>query len=289
MNISSVSAAARTYAPNDAALTNQNEDTTKTLEPYGYKREGTFQSAVNKFTFTPQVIVNVLDTRFNPRSMKTPQDRESTKNIKLFIQQIVTKTLNMFEGDSPEARKANFIRALESQKDGTVEISVNGVDINFNKELAPTEAMSTAAAQKLFGKLSPGQAALFSPARVAAPPERHLDAAESPPASVTSSVHLDLNAENLIHHFIDRFKDGVKEYTAEDKDYGDIQEITEADLNKAHERPDFKTFLRYLKSLGIVPLNPKAFRTLFLPEAAAVHERAEERVEGARGLFDDDD
>ena len=266
------------------ALTNQSEDTTRTLEPYGYKREGLFSSEVNKFTFTPQVIVNVLDAKFNPGLMKTPQDRESTKNIKLFIQQIVTKTLNMFEGDSPEARKANFIRAIENQKGGTVEISVNSADINFKKELAPTEAMSTAAARKLFGKLSPGQAALFSPARVAAAPERHLDAVEPPPTSVTSSVHLLFNPENLIHHFIERFKGGVKEYTVEDEDYSDIQEITETDLNNAHERHDFKTFLRYLKSLGIVPLNPKAFRTLFLPEAAAVHEGVEE----ARGLFDDD-
>jgi hypothetical protein len=79
------------------------------------------------------------------------------------------------------------------------------------------------------------------------------------PATVTEIINMSM----------DLFEDGVREYSGEDTDYTHILAITEADLNSDRRRPDFKTFLRFLKFLGIVPLHPEEFKRSLLTSATA--------------------
>ena len=269
-----------------ARLAGQHNDTLENIADYGY----TFDKGQNKhtLTFNLSTVDHILHEDFDHKLPKGTalfgeSTAEKTRRIKKFLKDVVDKTISMFSNPDPLVQKGLFSSALS--KSGLI-ITVAG------KDLKTDPGTVNAAAKMLYEHLQANLEAARTPVKPAAEmgaPEPLVVTGGAVGGMGTPPAHLDFTPENLIHHFIDRFKDGVKEYPGEDTDYSDIQEVTEADLNKAHERPDFKTFLRYLKSLGIVPLNPKAFRTLFLPEAAEVHERAEERVEGARGLFDDDD
>lgn len=281
MTIGSSFAAAPSPQKQGSRLAQQDKDTPENIEDYGYR----FDSRSNKhvFTFDHSTVNHILHHDFD---LKKPADgiftnnsgRKKTRQIKKLLLDIVTNTIDKFPGSDFQSKTLEFTaavhkRAMMVYADGVLDI--DKIDVTKISEVL-YESLQENLTQSI--------------ARTAVQPsaERAAGMATSPQPVIpaTPRTRLEFNPENLIHHFIERFKDGLKEYSGEDKDYSDIKEITEADLNNAHERPDFKTFLRYLKSLGIVPLNPEAFRTLFLPAAAAAHETEEEETL-EEGIFDD--
>lgn len=230
--------------PDDTRLNNQHLDTTRNIAIYGYVREGKTSSTINKFTFTPQVIINVLDEKFAPDIMAAANQRDSTKNIKKFVQQIVIKTLNKLPGRSSAERKAILIKALQRIAH-PVEVDVRGagaLDFNANKESPPTDSMSETAAARFYNAIK--NSLSYTPPTL--------------PASVTEIINMST----------DLFENGVFEYVGEDTDYSNIQAITEAELNSSTRRPNFKTFLQFLKFLGIVPVDPLALKNSLFASAA---------------------
>lgn len=240
----SITANASIPTPDNDRLNNQYGDITRNISIYGYIREGGLSATINKFTFTPQVIVNILDRRFDPNKMSAANKRDSTKNIKKFVQQIVIKTLNKLPGRSKDERKTVLIQALQTIGH-PVEVDVRGteeLDFNKNKESPPTPLMSDFAADRFYDNIK-GSIRYTPP---------------TSPASITEIIHMSM----------DLFEDGVHEYGDDDTDYSNIQAITEKELNAEHRRPNFRTFLRFLKFMGVVPLNPEALKRSMLVSTA---------------------
>jgi len=242
-------------------LNSQDEDTTKNIEHFGYKHSASLRgkgAVVEKFNFFPEVVVNVLDPRFNPDLMLSSNQRSSTKNIKKFVQQIIIKTLHMFPGHNREEKKALFINALgeairtrgsepasplkSPTKAHTIEVSsttsieVNIKDLGFNdkKEFPPSPQMSDIAAQRLYDQI---KGAIRRPSLL--------------PATRISSI------ENLLHMFLDLFHDGVIEYA--DDVILDEPTVLNTSL-EIKRRPDFKNFLQFFKLLGLDPVSPSKFK-----------------------------
>ena len=153
----------------DPRLAQQDLDTTKNIEHYGYQyKPGSLGNGavVDKFTFTPQVIVNILDPRFDTEKMSDTHQKPSTKNIKKLLKDIVSKTLEKFPGDNAEQKKQLFINALNQKQGSAVTVNVN--TLGFDKMSAPTDTMSNTGATALFDALKDTQAVTDANSRISA-------------------------------------------------------------------------------------------------------------------------
>lgn len=165
LNLGIVYASTAFPAPS-TRLDSQDTDTTKNIEHFGYKHKGSLNGAViDKFTFTPQVVVNILDPRFDANKMAAGNEKPSTKNTKKLLLDIVTKTLHKFAGDTPEQKKVVFLAAL--QEKGPVEIEVEN-SLKFVKTSPPTDTMSNTGSTILFEQLRNTRAFTEATARLAA-------------------------------------------------------------------------------------------------------------------------
>ena len=225
----------------DTRLNTQNQDTTKNIEHYGYKHKGALfgGAIVEELMFTPQTIVNVLDSKFNPAVMSDKNENPSTKNIKKLLQQIVIKTLHRFPGSSKKEKLDLFIRAL--QEKGTVNVNIK--DLSFDKMKAPEPLVSERASQRLYDQIKKA--------------ETETETEKTPTPS------------EILNNFAELYQDGLIVYSDDTIPTTPItKELSDRTIAAKVQRPDFKTFLIYLKAIGIVPHDPASLKELLISESS---------------------
>ena len=206
-------------------LKSQHLDTTKNIDHFGYAYNKTlFKGAdIDKFTITPEVVVTVMDPRFNPETVaEKRKGNDSTRNTKKLIKAIVTKALAKFNEDATESRLSIMIAALQEKGPVVVETAPLG----FDKKSEPTSAMSDTAATALFDALKDTAAIRNANARISArktmATARSAAIAGKRQAGATSAAE-SLNtragiATTFATAMVDLYKDGVLTDSSVDTD-----------------------------------------------------------------------
>jgi len=190
----------------------QYQDTTRNIEHFGYTYNSTlFKGAnIDKLTITPEVVVTVMDPRFNPDTVSKAKDPTSAQNTKKLIQAIVTKALAKFNGDATNSNLPIMIAALQEKGPVVVEVTALG----FNKKSAPTDAMSDNGATALFDALKDTQAVTDANSRISARTQARSAAIQSAREAgvafaTESNKRLAEASIDFSHKMIGLYEDGV--------------------------------------------------------------------------------